>query len=269
MYEFQYARPATLGEATALLAADEGNQPLAGGQTLIPTLKQRLNAPATLVDLAGIDGLSGVSREGDTVVLGATTPHAEVAASATVREAIPALAKLAGGIGDPQVRNIGTIGGSLANNDPAADYPSAALALGATIRTDRREIAADDFFQGFFTTALEPGELIVAISFPVADFAAYGRFEQRASRYPMVGVFVAQTMAKTGTGVRATVTGAGQDGVFRCAELEAALAQDFSAAAAAGVTVPDDGLMTDLHASAEYRAALIPIMASRAIEGTV
>ena len=265
MYEFQYARPATIDEATALLAADEGNQPLAGGQTLIPTLKQRLNAPATLVDLAGIAELSGIARGGDAVVIGATTPHAEVAASATVREAIPALAKLAGGIGDPQVRNIGTIGGSLANNDPAADYPSAALALGATIRTDRREIAADDFFQGFFTTALEPGELIVAISFPVAAFAAYGRFEQRASRYPMVGVFV----AKTATGVRITVTGAGQDGVFRCAELETALTQDFTAEAAAGVTVPDDGLMTDLHASAAYRAALIPIMASRAIEGTV
>ena len=163
------------------------------------------------------------------------------------------------------MRNLGTIGGSLANNDPAADYPSAALALGATIQTNRREIAADDFFQGFFATALEPGELIVAVSFPIPEVAVYGRFEQRASRYPMVGVFV----AKTGAGVRATVTGAGQDGVFRCAELEAALAQDFSAKTAAAVSVPDDGLMTDLHASAEYRAALIPIMASRAIEGTV
>ena len=265
MYEFQYARPATIAEASAILAADEANQPLAGGQTLIPTLKQRLNAPGTLVDLAGIGELTGIARDGNALVIGAMMTHTAVAADPVVRDALPALAKLAGGIGDPQVRNIGTIGGSLANNDPAADYPSAALALGATIRTTNREIAADDYFQGFFATALEPGELIVSVSFPLPDFAAYGRFEQRASRYPMVGVFI----AKTASGVRAAVTGAGQDGVFRCAELEAALGGDFSAKAAAAVKVPDDGLMSDLHASAEYRAALIPIMASRAIEGTV
>ena len=265
MYEFQYARPTSLDEAAQLLAADEANQPLAGGQTLIPTLKQRLNAPGTLVDLAGIGDLTGINRDGDAIVIGAMTAHATVAADPAVREAIPALAKLAGGIGDPQVRNIGTIGGSLANNDPAADYPAAVLALGATIRTTAREIAADDYFQGFFATALEPGELIVSVSFPVPDFAAYGRFEQRASRYPMVGVFV----ARNGSGVRATVTGAGQDGVFRCSELEAALSAEFSAQAAAGVSVPADDLMSDLHAGADYRAALIPIMASRAIEGTV
>lgn len=265
MYKFQFTRPTSLAEASAIVAADEANQPLAGGQTLIPTLKQRLNAPGTLVDLAGIDALTGITRDGDAIVIGAMTSHATVAADAGVREAIPALAKLAGGIGDPQVRNIGTIGGSLANNDPAADYPSAALALGATIRTTTREIAADDYFQGFFATALEPGELIVSVSFPIPEVAAYGRFEQRASRYPMVGVFV----VKATSGVRAAVTGAGQDGVFRCAELEAALGGDFSAKAAAGITVPADGLMSDLHASADYRAALIPIMASRAIEGTV
>jgi carbon-monoxide dehydrogenase medium subunit len=265
MYEFQYTKPSTVADASAVLSADEANQPLAGGQTLIPTLKQRLNAPGTLVDLAGIGDLTGIAREGDTIVIGAMTTHATVAANSTIRDAIPALAKLAGGIGDPQVRNIGTIGGSLANNDPAADYPSAALALNATIRTSNREIAADDYFQGFFTTALEPGELIVSVAFPIPKQAAYGRFEQRASRYPMVGVFV----TKTAAGVRAAVTGAGQDGVFRCAELEAALTQDFSAKAVEAVKVPADNLMSDLHASAEYRAALIPIMASRAIAGTV
>lgn len=265
MYEFQYAKPKSLAEASALLADNEDNQPLAGGQTLIPTLKQRLNAPGTLVDLAELNELTGMTREGSAVVIGAMSSHAAVAADPVVCEAIPALAKLAGGIGDPQVRNVGTIGGSLANNDPAADYPSAALALGATVRTTRREIAADDYFQGFFATALEPGELVVSVSFPVPEFAAYGRFEQRASRYPMVGVFVARSAA----GVRVAVTGAGQDGVFRCSELEAALSDDFSAQAAAGVTVPADDLMSDLHASAEYRAALIPIMASRAIDGTV
>ena len=264
MYEFQYAKPATVAEATSLLTADDANQPLAGGQTLIPTLKQRLNAPGTLVDLAGVAELKGVARDGNTIVIGAMTTHAEVAGDASVRDAIPALAKLAGGIGDPQVRNIGTIGGSLANNDPAADYPSAALALAATIRTTNREIAADDYFQGFFTTALEPGELIVSVSFPIPEFAAYGRFEQRASRYPMVGVFV----ARPAEGVRVAVTGAGQDGVFRCSELESVLGQDFSATAAAAVKVPADDLMTDLHASADYRAALIPVMASRAIDGT-
>ncbi len=265
MYEFQYARPATIAEASAILSADDANQPLAGGQTLIPTLKQRLNAPGTLVDLTGIGDLTGIVRDGNALVIGAMMTHAAVAADPVVRDSLPALAKLAGGIGDPQVRNIGTIGGSLANNDPAADYPSAALALGATIRTTNREIAADDYFQGFFATALEPGELIVTVSFPVPDFAAYGRFEQRASRYPMVGVFI----AKTASGVRAAVTGAGQDGVFRCAELEAPLTDDFSAKAAADVKVPASDLLSDLHASAEYRAALIPIMASRAIEGTV
>jgi carbon-monoxide dehydrogenase medium subunit len=263
MYAFQYAKPATVAEAGSLLAVDEGNQPLAGGQTLIPTLKQRLNAPATLVDLSGIKELSGITRQGDAIIIGAMTTHATVATDPIVVDAIPALARLAGGIGDPQVRNVGTIGGSLANNDPAADYPSAALALAATIKTNKREIAADDYFQGFFATALEPGELVVSVSFPIPEFAAYGRFEQRASRYPMVGVFVAKSTA----GVRAAVTGAGQEGVFRCAELEAALTRDFTADAAQSVAVPAENLMGDLHASAEYRAALIPIMASRAIAG--
>jgi aerobic carbon-monoxide dehydrogenase medium subunit len=262
MYEFQYAKPSTVADAASLLAADDTNQPLAGGQTLIPTLKQRLNAPGTLVDLSGIDELTGVTRDANAIVIGAMTTHASVAADGNVREAIPALARLASGIGDPQVRNSGTIGGSLANNDPAADYPCAALALGATVRTNKREIGADGFFQGFFTTALEPGELIVSVSFPVPVQAAYGRFEQRASRYPMVGVFVAQTES----GARAAVTGAGQNGVFRCQELEASISREFSAAAASSVKVPSDDLTSDLHASAEYRASLISIMAARAIE---
>jgi carbon-monoxide dehydrogenase medium subunit len=262
MYEFRYAKPSTVADAANLLVADDTNQPLAGGQTLIPTLKQRLNAPGILVDLSDIDELTGITRSGNAIIIGAMTTHATVAADDIVAEAIPALAKLAGGIGDPQVRNNGTIGGSLANNDPAADYPCAALALVATIKTNRREIIADDFFQGFFTTALEPAELIVSVSFPVPEQAAYGRFEQRASRYPMVGVFV----AKTGSGVRAAVTGAGQNGVFRCQELEASISQEFSAKAASAVKVPTDDLMSDLHASAEYRASLISIMAARAIE---
>lgn len=262
MYTFQYAKPQTTADALEVLAADETNQPLAGGQTLIPTIKQRLNAPGTLVDLSGIAGLSGITQGDGGIVIGAMTTHAAVAADPTIAKAIPALAKLAGGIGDPQVRNVGTIGGSLANNDPAADYPSAVLALDATIKTTNRDIPAGEYFQGFFTTALAPGELIVSVTFPIPEHAAYGRFEQRASRYPMVGVFV----AKTASGVRAAVTGAGQEGVFRCAEMEAALTQDFSAKAAAAVTVPHHGLMSDLHASAEYRAALIPIMAARALD---
>lgn len=263
MYDFKFAKPTSISDATSLLAADETNQPLAGGQTLIPTIKQRLNAPGTLVDLSGIAELTGIRREGNTIVIGAATTHASVAASDVVREAIPALAKLAGGIGDPQVRNIGTIGGSIANNDPAADYPSAVLSLGATVRTTSRKMHADDYFQGFFTTALEPGELVVSVAFPIPEQAAYARFEQRASRYPMVGVFV----TRTSDGPRVAVTGAGQDGVFRCSDIETALAKDFSQAAAEAVKIPADGLMSDLHARAEYRAALIPIMAGRAIAG--
>lgn len=263
MYDFRYARPKNVEDAIALLRTDEANQPLAGGQTLLPTIKQRLNAPGTLVDLSGITQLVGIEQAASTLVIGAMTTHAAVAANPSVQQLIPALAKLAGGIGDPQVRNLGTIGGSLANNDPAADYPSAVLALGATIKTTAREISADDYFQGFFTTALEPGELILSVQFPIPEQAGYGRFEQRASRYPMVGVFV----TKTAAGVRVAVTGAGQEGVFRCTALEAALDQDFSAKSAENTMVPADGLMSDLHASADYRAALIPIMAARALAG--
>lgn len=262
MYDFEIIRPGSIAEAVqALQAQDDMGQVIAGGQTLIPTLKQRLAQPSALIDLSAIPGLDGIEQTEDRVTIGAMTPHAGVAGNETLRRKIPALARLAGGIGDPQVRNLGTIGGSLANNDPAADYPSAALALNATIVTDRRRISSDDYFQGFFTTALETGEIITAVEFPIPDAAAYGRFEQRASRYPLVGVFI----AKTASGVRAAVTGAGTDGVFRCEALETALIANWSADALSGVHISDEKLVSDLHASAAYRAALIPVMAARAL----
>ncbi|MCB1546291.1 MAG: FAD binding domain-containing protein [Hyphomicrobiaceae bacterium] len=260
MYGFSYQRPRSIADAVAALASEEA-RPLAGGQTLIPTLKQRLARHETLVDLSGLAELKGVHTDGKAVGIGAMTTHAAVAASAEVRAAIPALAALAEAIGDPQVRNAGTIGGSLANNDPAADYPAAVLALGATIVTNKRNIAADDYFTGLFSTALEPGELITAVGFPVPRRAGYAKMAQRASRYALVGVFVAETTA----GVRVAVTGAGGSGVYRSKELEAALASNFAAAALSGVTVPAGDLLSDLHASAEYRAALIPVIAERAL----
>jgi aerobic carbon-monoxide dehydrogenase medium subunit len=264
MYEFDFISPTTIQDAAKALADQDGmGQVIAGGQTLLPTLKQRLAQPSVLVDLSGIAGLDSIQQSGNIITIGAMTAHAAVATDNTVRKAIPALAQLAGGIGDPQVRNLGTIGGSLANNDPAADYPSAVLALDATIVTDRRSIAADDYFQGFFTTALEPDEIITAIAFPIPDAAAYGRFEQRASRYPLVGVF----LAKAAAGTRVAVTGAGSNGVFRCPELEDALASNWSPDAVRGILVPADALMSDMHGSAAYRAALIPVMAERALRG--
>ena len=233
---------------------------MAGGMTLLPTLKQRLAAPSDVIDLAGASGLSGISVSGG-VTIGAMTTHAAVAGSTDVKGALPALAGLAEGIGDPQVRNRGTIGGSIANNDPAADYPAACLALGATIKTDRREIAADDFFNGLFETALAEDEVITAVSFPTAEKAVYIKFPNPASRYALVGVFV----AKTAAGVRVAVTGAGDSGVFRASALEQALSSNFSASALNGVAVSADGLMSDIHASAEYRAHLITTMAKRAV----
>ncbi len=224
-------------------------------------MKQRLAAPSAIVDLGKIADLAGISREGDAIAIGAMTRHADVATSPIVGQAIPALAELAEGIGDPQVRNKGTIGGSLANNDPAADYPAAALALGATIVTNKREIAAESFFKGLFETALEPGELIVKVRFPIPQKAAYQKFPNPASRYALVGVFV----AKTAAGVRVAVTGAGGNGVFRADAIEAALISNFSPAALAGVSVPADGLNTDIHADAAYRAHLIGVLAKRAV----
>lgn len=260
MYDFAYHKPASVADAVKLLGADGEAKALAGGQTLIPTLKQRLARPTAVVDLSAIKDLAGISVAGGKVTIGAMTKHADVAASADVKKAIPALAVLAGGIGDPAVRHRGTIGGSIANNDPAADYPAACMALGATIKTNKREIAADDFFRGMFETALEAGELIVSVSFPVAEKAAYMKFDQPASRYALVGVFV----AKTAGGVRVAVTGAAAS-VFRWKEAEAALSKNFAAAALDGVKASADGLNSDIHGSAEYRAHLIGVMAKRAV----
>jgi carbon-monoxide dehydrogenase medium subunit len=261
MNSFEYLRPATVADAIAALGNDEAVA-LAGGQTLLPTMKQRLAAPELVVDLKGIADLRGIAVQGDAVDIGATTTHAEVANSAELMRALPALADLASGIGDPQVRHLGTIGGSVANNDPAADYPAAMLGLGATIKTNAREISADDFFQGLFTTALEPGEIITGIGTNLPKRAAYAKFEQRASRYALVGVFVAET---TG-GIRVAVTGAGNDGVFRATEIEQALAANLSADAARGVKISPDAMLSDIHAGADYRAALVSEMAAQAVE---
>ena len=260
MYAFNYHRPETLEAASAALAAAADGQVLAGGQTLIPTLKQRLANPSDVIDLGGIAGLGGVRREGDALVVGAMTRHAEVASSAEVRNAIPALAALADGIGDPQVRNAGTIGGSIANADPAADYPAAVVGLGATVRTGRRAIAGDDFFTGLFETALEEGEIVLSVSFPVPRRAAYAKFPNPASRYAVVGVMVAETAS----GVRVAVTGAGGH-AFRVGAMESALGASFTPEAIRDVAVSPDGLNEDIHASAEYRAHLVGVMARRAV----
>ena len=257
MYAFDVTRPKTVAEAVAALAGDEA-QALGGGQTLIPTLKQRLASPATLVSLTAIDEMKGVCADGATLTIGGGTTHATVAAEAS---AYPALAALAANIGDPAVRSRGTIGGSLANNDPSACYPSAALASGATIVTNNREIAADDYFQGLFTTALNEGEIITAVKFPVPEKANYQKFVQPASRFSLVGVFV----AKYADGVRVAVTGASENGVFRWTEAEAALSANFSADAVEGLTASADGLINDLHGDAEYRAHLIKVMTKRAV----
>ncbi|UCE32847.1 MAG: FAD binding domain-containing protein [Burkholderiales bacterium] len=253
-------RPGTVAAAVKLLGAAEDGRALAGGQSLLPAMKLGLNAPTDMIDLSGIPGLRGITVEANRVRIGAMTRHAEVAASPEVHAAIPALAAMADRIGDTAIRNRGTLGGSLANNDPAACYPAAALALGATLHTDRRDIAADDFFLGVYMTALQPDELITSVSFPVPLKAAYVKFEQPASHFALVGVCVAQTSA----GVRVAVTGAGAC-VFRVEALETALALDFSAEACRAVRIDPEGLNADLHASAAYRAHLIPVIAARAV----
>jgi len=262
MYAFNYVSPKTVRQAASALAkaADDGKL-LAGGQTLLPTMKQRLASPGTVIDLGKVDGLSGIELKGRSLVIGAMTKHADVAKSEIVQQAIPGLAALAGEIGDPAVRNRGTIGGSIANNDPAADYPAAALAMNATIVTNKRKIPADQFFTGLFDTALEPGEIVVKVSFPIPSRAAYAKFRNPASRYAMVGVFV----AKRGSDVRVTVTGAGANGVFRATSLEEALKKRFSPKSLDGMTLPATGLNGDIHASPEYRAHLIVVMAKRAV----
>ena len=261
MYTFDYVRAGSIDDAANVRELNPEARFLAGGQTLIPTLKQRLSKPAMLIDLSRIADLKGIHRSGNAFGIGAMTTHQEVAASAELRSAVPALAHLAAEIADPAVRSRGTIGGSLANNDPAADYPAAIMALGATVLTSKRRIAADDFFKGLFTTALEPGELITGVGFQVPERAGYAKLAQRASRFALVGVFV----AKFASGVRVAVTGASDTGVFRASGLEAALAKDFSAAALAGQSVPASGMLSDIHAPADYRAAMVPVMAERAV----
>ncbi|RST55519.1 FAD binding domain-containing protein [Variovorax sp. MHTC-1] len=259
MYAFTLERPANVADAAKLVAA--GGKVLAGGQTLLASMKLRLSAPEQLVDLGGIKELVGIKKEGNAFVIGAMTRHLDVGSHAEVKAAFPALAWLADHIGDRQVRAMGTIGGSIANNDPAACYPSAVLASGATIVTSKREIAADDFFLGLFTTALEEGELITAIRFPIPKRAAYEKLRQKASNFPLVGVFVTQG----DSGVRVAVTGAG-NGVFRHKGLEDALAKSFSPEAAAGVKIDSSDLNSDLHASAAYRANLINVLTQRAVK---
>jgi carbon-monoxide dehydrogenase medium subunit len=260
MYDFTYHRPASLEEVARLTAASEDPKVLAGGMSLLPTLKQRLSRHSDLLDLAGIGSLAGIRREADALVIGAMTRHADVAASADVKEAIPALAMLAEGIGDPLVRNRGTIGGSISNNDPAADYPAGLVGLGATVVTNKRKIAADDFFKGLFETALGAGEIVTAVSFPKPDKAAYAKFPQPASRFALVGVFV----SKSGSNVRVAVTGAGPK-VFRQADFEKALAASFSADALKSAKQSASGLNSDIHGNADYRAHLVGVMARRAV----
>ena len=260
MYEFNYHKPASLADAAKLLGADEDAKLVAGGMTLVPTLKQRLAKPSDLVDLAAIGGLTGIKEEGGGVTIGAMTRHIDVHRSDIVKRVIPGLAALAGMIGDPAVRNRGTIGGSISNNDPAADYPAGLVGLGATVVTTKREIGAEDFFTGMFETALGQDEIVTAVKFPKAEAAAYQKFKNPASRYAIVGVFV----AKTAGGIRVAVTGAGPC-VFRVPEMEAALGKNFSADAIKDIAIPDDGLNSDIHASAEYRAHLVNVMARRAV----
>lgn len=264
MHAFEYHRPSSLADASKLATKGADAKLLAGGQSLVQTMKLRLSAPSDLVDLNAIGELRGIKSDGKTVTIGAMTRHAEVASSADVKKAIPALAALASMIGDRQVRHQGTIGGSLANNDPAADYPAAVLGLGATVVTNKRRIEADKFFKGMFETALEGGEIITQVSFPVPKRAAYTKFKNPASRFAIVGVFVADT----GSGVRVAVTGAGPS-VFRQGDMEKALSARFDPASVASVKQKADGLNSDLHASAEYRAHLVTVMTKRAVEAAM
>src|ERR1700760_508584 len=261
MYAFEYRRPETLSAVVGDLANPDAKV-LAGGMTLLPTMKQRLASPAALIDLKNVRELAGIAREGDNVVIGAMAKHADVADSSVVKTAIPALASLAGVIGDPAVRNKGTIGGSLANNDPAADYPAAALALNATVKTNKRTIPGDEFFKGLFTTALQDGEIITAVSFPVTAKSGYAKFRNPASRFALTAVFVAKS---PGGDVRVAATGASQNGVMRVSAVESALKANWSAGALDNVKVPADGMLSDIHGTADYRANLVRVMAQRAV----
>ena len=262
MYQTTYHRPSSVDEAAALFAKASEPKYLAGGHTLIPVMKQRLAGPSDVIDLAKIKELIGVEATGDTLTIKAATPHYDVSQSVAAQKAIPALAYLASLIGDPAVRHRGTIGGSIANNDPAADYPAAVLALGATVKTNKRSIAADDFFQGLFTTALENGEIITEVAFPIPSKAGYAKMPHPASRFALTGVFVART--KSGD-VRVAATGASQNGVIRVQAIEAALKSNWSPSAIDNVTIPSGGMLNDIHGSPDYRANLIKVMAQRAV----
>ena len=261
MYAFTQHRPATVRQAASLLAKQEEAKLLAGGHTLIPTMKLRLAGPKHLIDLSKVEGLTGIEMRGRSLIVGAMTPHVEVQTSPVVKENFPALAELAGKIGDPAVRHRGTIGGSIANNDPNADYPAAALGLGATIITSKRRIPADEFFKGLFETVLEPDEIITKVSFPIARKSAYQKFKHPASGFALVGVFV----SKRGSDIRVAVTGAGASGVYRVKAFEEALKKRFAAKSIEGISVPPDGMASDIHASPEYRAHLVGVLAKRAL----
>ena len=261
MYNFTFHRPTTVRQAVGLLARNPDGKILAGGHSLLPVMKQRLASPSALVDLSLVEGMSGVELKGRSVVIGAMSRHADVANSQVLKDVLPGLAAVPGSIGDPQVRNRGTIGGSIANNDPNADYPAACLGLGATIITNKRRIAADDFFQGMYTTALEDGEIIVKVSFPIAKKAAYEKFKHPASGFALVGVFV----SKRGSDIRVAVTGAGSNGVFRVTAFEEALKKRFAAKSIEGMTIPATGMNADIHASPEYRAHLVSVLTKRAL----
>jgi carbon-monoxide dehydrogenase medium subunit len=262
MYQTTYHRPSSIDEAAALFAKGSEPKYLAGGHTLIPVMKQRLAGPSDVIDLAKIKELIGVEATGDTLTIKAATPHYDVTQSAAAQRAIPALTHLASLIGDPAVRHRGTIGGSIANNDPAADYPAAVLALGATVKTNKRSIAADDFFQGLFATALEDGEIITEVAFPIPSKAGYAKMPHPASRFALTGVFVAKT--KFGD-VRVAATGASQNGVIRIPAIEAALKSNWSPSAIDNVTISASGMLNDIHGSSDYRANLIKVMAQRAV----
>jgi carbon-monoxide dehydrogenase medium subunit len=261
MYNFAYHRPTTARQAANLLAKHPDAKLLAGGHSLIPVMKLRLAQPSALIDLNAVEDLTGVELKGRSIVIGAMTRHADVANSQVVKDALPGLAEVPGSIGDPQVRNRGTIGGSIANNDPNADYPAACLGLGATIVTNKRRIAADDFFTGMFSTALEENEIITKVMFPIAKKAAYEKFKHPASGFALVGVFV----SKRGADIRVAVTGAGSNGVFRVKSFEEALKKRFAAKSLEGMTIPATGMNSDIHAGADYRAHLVGVLARRAL----
>jgi carbon-monoxide dehydrogenase medium subunit len=261
MYAFTFHRPQTVRQAANLLAKNEEAKLLAGGHTLLPTMKLRLAGPPQIIDMSLIEGMTGIEQSGRSLTIGAMTTHDDVNTSPVVQQAAPVIAKLAGMIGDPAVRHRGTIGGSIANNDPNADYPAACLGLGATIITNKRRIKADDFFNGMFSTVLEPGEIITKVSFPIPKKAAYQKFRNQASRFALVGVFV----GKRGSEIRVAVTGAGSNGVFRVKSFEEALKKRFSPKSLEGMSIPADGMNSDIHGSAEYRAHLVGVLARRAV----